>query len=102
MGTPATPSQINTYRMTPDEIQHWERHGYFVRENVFSHNENDYLRQVAEDIVAGKRKMPMVHINRNALVRDGKDKRSGIYGMHKILTPVATSRNSSPACAILA
>ena len=32
MQTPSTPSQINTYRMTSDEIQHWERNGYFVRE----------------------------------------------------------------------
>ena len=73
--------------MTPDEIQHWKRNGYFVRENVFSHKENDDLRQVAEDIVAGKRKMPMAHIDRNALVRDGKDTRSGIYAMHKIHHP---------------
>ncbi len=87
MKNPATPLKINTNRMTPDEIQHWERNGYFVRENVFSHKENDHLRQVAEDIVAGKRKMPMAHIDRNALVRDGKDPRSGIYGMHKIHHP---------------
>ena len=87
MKNPATPSKINANRMTPDEIQHWERNGYFVRENVFSHEENDDLRQVAEDIVAGKRKMPMAHIDRNALVRDGKDTRSGIYAMHKIHHP---------------
>ena len=61
--------------------------GYFVRENVFSDEENDHLRQVAEDIVAGKRRMPMAHIDRNALIRDGKDVRSGIYGMHKIHHP---------------
>jgi len=73
--------------MTFDEIHHWERDGYFVRENVFSYEENDYLRQVAEDIVAGKRRMPMAHIDRNALIRDGKDARSGIYGMHKIHHP---------------
>ena len=35
----------------------------------------------------GKRRMPMAHIDRNALVRDGKDARSGIYGMHKIHHP---------------
>ena len=77
---------MNAFRMTPDEIQRWERDGYFVRENVFAYEENDRLRQVAEDIVAGKRRMPMAHIDRNALVRDGKDTRSGIsgiYGMHK-------------------
>ena len=80
----STPLEINAVRMTPDEIQRWERDGYFVRENVFSYEENDHLRQVAEDIVAGNRKMPMTHIDRNALVRDGKDTQSGIYGMHKM------------------
>ena len=78
---------MNAFRMIPDEIQRWERDGYFVRENVFSYEENDHLRQVAEDIVAGKRRMPMAHIDRNALVRDGRDARSGIYGMHKIHHP---------------
>ena len=87
MSNPSTQCKINTNRMTPDEIQHWERNGYFVRENVFTHEDNDHLRQVAEDIVAGKRKMPMAHIDRNALVRDGKDTRSGIYAMHKIHHP---------------
>ena len=78
---------MNSFCMTADEIQRWERDGYFVRENVFAYEENDHLRQVAEDIVAGKRRMPMAHIDRNALVRDGKDARSGIYGMHKIHHP---------------
>ena len=73
--------------MTPDEIDHWETNGYFMRENVFSHEENDQLRQAAEDIAVGKRKMPMAHIDQNAQVRDGKDKRSGIYAMHKIHHP---------------
>ena len=41
---------MNAFRMIPDEIQRWERDGYFVRENVFSYEENDHLRQVAEDI----------------------------------------------------
>ena len=50
---------MNAFRMTPDEIQRWERDGYFVRDNVFADEENDRLRQVAEDIVAGKRRMPM-------------------------------------------
>ena len=74
-------------RMTSDEIQRWEQDGYFLREDVFSPEENDDLRQVAEDIAVGKRKMPMAHIDRNARVRDGKDTRSGIYGMHKIQFP---------------
>lgn len=80
-------SQTHAGRMTPDEKQCWERDGYFVREKVFSPGENDQLRRVAEDVVAGKRKMPMAHIDQNALVRDGKDERAGIYGMHKIHHP---------------
>ena len=80
-------SQTHAGRMTPDEKQCWERDGYFVREKVFSPGENDQLRQVAEDVVAGKREMPLAHIDQNALVRDGKDERSGIYGMHKIHHP---------------
>ncbi len=83
----STPREKNAGRVTPAETQRWARDGYFVRENVFSHEENDHLRQVAEDIVVGNRKMPMAHIDRNALVRDGKDVRSGIYGMHKIHHP---------------
>ena len=78
------------FHMTAEEEQRWQRDGYFVRENVFSHEENDQLRAVAEDVVAGKRKMPMVHIDQNALVRDGKDAkdaRKGIYAMHKIHHP---------------
>ncbi len=39
---------MNAFSMTPEEIQHWERDGYFVRAAVFSHEENDLLRQVAE------------------------------------------------------
>jgi phytanoyl-CoA hydroxylase len=78
------------FHMTAEEEQRWQRDGYFVRENVFSHEENDQLRAVAEDVVAGKRKMHMVHIDQNALVRDGKDAkdaRKGIYAMHKIHHP---------------
>ena len=92
---------MNAFRMTFDETQRWERDGYFVRENVFSYEENDHLRQVAEDIVTGKRRMPMAHIDRNALIRDGKDARSGVYTVcTRSITPVASSRSSSPACAI--
>ncbi len=40
-------------RMTSDEIQRWEQDGYFLREDVFSPEENDDLRQVAEDIAGG-------------------------------------------------
>ena len=87
MKNQSSSSQPHAGRMTPDERQCWDRAGYFVRENVFSPEENDQLRQGAEDVVAGKRKMPIAHIDQNALVRDGKDTRAGIYGMHKIHHP---------------
>ena len=51
-----TPS---TFQITANEMTDWEKDGYFVRENVFSEKENDDLRQVAEDIVAGKRMIPI-------------------------------------------
>jgi len=60
------------------------RNGYLVREGVFTDTENDALRQVAEDIVDGKRAFPAAHIDRNALVTDGEQGRSGINAMHKI------------------
>ncbi len=87
MKNQSSSSQTHAGRMTPDEKQCWERDGYFVREKVFSPGENDQLRRVAEDVVAGKREMPMAHIDQNALVRDGKDERACIYGMHKIHHP---------------
>jgi phytanoyl-CoA hydroxylase len=77
----------STSGLTADESLRWDRDGYFVRPGVFSADENDQLRQVAEDIALGKRKMPMAHIDRNALVRDGHKARDGIHGMHKIHHP---------------
>ena len=73
--------------LSADEKRDWERNGYLVRKGIFSAGENNALRQVAEDIVAGRRKMPLAHIDRNALVRDGKEAREGIYSMHKIHFP---------------
>ena len=75
------------FRLSPDELAQWQRDGYIVRHGVFTAEENDALRQVAEDIVDGKRPFPEKHIDRNALVRDGKADRSGIYAMHKIHFP---------------
>ena len=78
---------VTTFSLTPDELTQWKRDGFVVRENVFSPEENDALRQVAEDVVAGRRQMPTPHIDRNARVDDGKVQRDGIYAMHKIHHP---------------
>ena len=58
-----------------------------MRENVFSGEENTRLNSVAEEVVTGVRAFPDAHIDRNALVRDGKEQRSGIHAMHKIHFP---------------
>ncbi len=58
-----------------------------MRENVFSGEENTRLNSVAEEVVAGVRAFPDAHVDRNALVRDGKEQRSGIHAMHKIHFP---------------
>ncbi len=70
--------------ITPDELSSWEENGYFVRYDVFTKKENDILRQIADDIVDGKRLFPTENINQNALVRDGKVDASGINAIHKI------------------
>ena len=60
------------FRLSPDELAQWGRDGYIVRHDVFTPEENDALRQVAEDIVDDKLPFPPEHIDRNALVSDGK------------------------------
>jgi len=75
------------FSLTEEEKRRWESDGYLVRRDVFSDEENDALRQVAEDIVDGSRPFPEAHIDRTALVRDGAQRRDGIYGMHKIHHP---------------
>ncbi len=75
------------FALSPDELSHWNEKGYLVRLNVFTAEENDALRQVAEDIVDKKRSFPPAHIDENALVRDGRVEQSGIYAMHKIHHP---------------
>ena len=77
----------NQFGLSPDELAHWNENGYLVRLDVFTPEENDALRQVAEDIVDGKRPFPSAHIDQNALVRDGKTEEKGIYAMHKIHHP---------------
>ena len=75
------------YQLTSDDKAAWERDGFFVRENVFTAAENDLLSTVAEEIVAGERAFPTVHVDRNAQVRDGNEQRSGIRAMHKLHFP---------------
>ena len=77
----------NQFGLSPDELEFWNENGYLVRLDVFTPEENDALRQVAEDIVDGKRPFPSAHIDQNALVRDGKTAQQGIYAMHKIHFP---------------
>ena len=79
------------FRFSSDELAWWDRDGYLIRLGVFNAEENDVLRQVAEDIVGGKRPFPIAHVDRNALIGDGKAERSGIYAMHKIHHPSSYS-----------
>ena len=79
-----TTSEERKFRLMPEERTSWEENGYFVRFNVFTKEENDVLRQIADDIAIGKRSFPAGNIDQNALVRDGKVEASGISAMHKI------------------
>ena len=72
------------FALTPDELSFWNENGYLVRHDVFTVQENDILRQIADDIVEGKRPFPSEGIEKNALVRDRKVEASGIEAMHKI------------------
>ena len=76
------------YGLSTDEA-YWNENGYLVRLNVFSAEENDALRQVAEDVVDEKRPFPSTNVNKNALVRDRKIEEQGIYAMSssKLLHP---------------
>ncbi len=83
MNTKTTP-EAQKFRLTPEEKSSWEENGYFIRLNVFTEEENDVLRQVADDIAVGKRPFPTKNINQNALVRDGKVEAAGVNAIHKI------------------
>ena len=83
----ASIQQERRFALSEDELAYWNENGYLVRLDVFTPEENDAFRQVAEDIVDGKRPFPPEHIDRNALVRDGKVEEQGIYAMHKIHFP---------------
>ena len=79
-----TTSEERKFRLTPKERTSWDKNGYFIRDDVFTKEENDMLRQIADDIAIGKRPFPTANIDQNALVRDGKVEASDIYAMHKI------------------
>ena len=110
MGTTTSPLE-RKYALTSKERSSWEENGYFVRYDVFTEAENDILRQIADDIVDGKRPFPADNINQNALVIDGKVGASGIQAMHKIhhvscyipefLTRVRDSRLTGPVIDLL-
>ena len=76
-----------SHRLTGAERERWQRDGFFIRENVFTRDENEVLNRVAEEVVAGTRPFPAEHVDRNALVRDGKEQRTGIHAMHKLHFP---------------
>lgn len=79
-----TIDEDSKYRLTTEELAHWNDNGYFVRYDVFTKEENDVLRQIADDIAVGKIPFPASHINQNALVREGEIEKTGIHAMHKI------------------
>ena len=72
------------FALSADEQSSWEENGYILRYDVFSKNENDVLRRIADEIAEGKRPFPSANINQNALVVDGKVDETGIHAMHKI------------------
>ena len=81
---PNITSEERKFRLTSEERASWDENGYFVRFNVFTKEENDVPRQIADDIAEGRKSFPDYHIFQNALVRDGKIKARGIYAMHNI------------------
>ena len=83
MDTHATPEE-RKFRLGTEEQLSWEENGYFIRYDVFTQEENDFLGQIADDIAVGKRPFRAANIHQNALVRDGKSEASGIYAMHCI------------------
>ena len=72
------------FALSADELSSWEENGYILRYDVFTKNENDVLRRIADEIAEGKRPFPSANINENALVTDGKVEETGIHAMHKI------------------
>lgn len=58
-----TTLQERKFRLMPKERTSWDKNGYFVRYDVFTKRENDVLRQIADDIAAGRRPFPIGSIN---------------------------------------
>lgn len=79
-----TTTKERKFKLTSEERTSWDENGYFIRYDVFSKEENDFLAQVAEDIATGKRPFRAQNIHQNALVRDGKTEASGVNAMHAI------------------
>ena len=57
MPTESTP-QDRHFALSADELRFWNANGYLVRLNVFTPEENDAFRQVAEDIVDRETSLP--------------------------------------------
>ena len=72
------------FRLTPEERISWDENGYFIRYDVFTKAENDFLAQIADDIATGKRPFRAQNVHQNAMVRDGKTEASGPNAMHAI------------------
>ncbi len=72
------------FRLTPEERISWDENGYFIRYDVFTKEENDFLAQIADDIATGKRPFRAQNVHQNAMVRDGKTEASGPNAMHAI------------------
>ncbi|MYA70726.1 hypothetical protein F4Y19_11685 [Candidatus Poribacteria bacterium] len=79
-----TTPEERQFALTSEERTSWDENGYFIRYDVFSKEENDFLAQIADDIATGKRPFRAKNIHQNALVRDGKTEASGTYAMHCI------------------
>ena len=80
----STTSEERKFKLTPEERSSWEENGYFIRYDVFTKAENDFLAQIADDIATGKRPFRAQNVHQNAMVRDGKTEASGPNAMHAI------------------
>ena len=80
----STTSEERKFKLTPEERTSWDKNGYFIRYDVFTKAENDFLAQIADDIATGKRPFRTQNVHQNAMVRDGKTEASGPNAMHAI------------------
>ena len=79
-----TTPEERKFRLTLEERESWAENGYFIRYDVFTKKENDFLAQIADEIAIGKRPFRAANVHQNALVRDGKVEASGPHAMHCI------------------